>query len=157
MLGVNPWLLTGAALTILVSFFGGLNAGMKIEKASWLEMEQKYQSELQLENQKANQIALVFGESLQTSQDKVIQLQRKLNEQKSKLASCDSNGGIKLTPTFTGLYNEALQSNAGDPSQSADTPTGTDLVRVSEVHIENGKRWKDCRNQLNSLIDILNK
>lgn len=152
---LNPWLLLGALLAILASFIGGMSAGKKLERAGWLEREQELQALADQETERANQIALIYGTSLSTSQDTAFNLRRKLNEQRDQLAACLPGGGVRFTPAFAGLYNDALQTNAGHPSQPVGEAAGADATAVLDTHIENGRRWKNCRDQLNSLIDIL--
>lgn len=155
MMGFNPWLLIGALSAILASFIGGISVGTKMERTEWLERKQAYQAEVQAETDRANQVAVIYGESLGKSQDTVFNLRRKLNEQRDKLASCLPGGGVRLTDSFVGVFNEALQSNAADSSKPTGEASGADPVAVLDTHIENGRRWKGCRDQLNSIIDIL--
>ena len=155
MMGFNPWLLIGAASAILASFFGGINVGTKMERTSWLEREQELQAQVQAETKRANQVAVIYGEALVTSQDTALRLRKQFNEQREQLSSCLPGGGVRFTPAFVGLYNEALQTDAANPGQPAGEASGADPAAVIDTHIENGRRWKDCRSQLNSLIDIL--
>lgn len=152
---INPWLLIGAASAILASFIGGISVGTKMERTEWLEREQAYQAEVQAETDRANQVAVLYGESLSKSQDTAFNLRRKLNEQREQLAACLPGGGVRFTGAFVGLYNEALQGDAANPSQPAGEASGADPAAVIDTNIENGRRWKDCRNKLNALIDIL--
>lgn len=152
---INPWLLLAALSAILASFFGGISAGKKMERSDWLEREAQYQQQVQAETDRANEIATIYGLSLNQSNDKAANLRRKLNEQREQLAACLPGGGVRFTPSFVGLYNEALQGNAADSGKPVSEAAGTDAATVLDTHIENGKRWKNCRDQLNSLIDIL--
>lgn len=152
---INPWLLLAAASAILVSFFGGMSAGKSLERADWLEREAEYQQQVRKETERANEVATIYGLSLNQSNDKAANLRRLLNEQREQLASCLPGGGVRFTGDFVRLYNSALQSNAADTGKPAGEATGADAVAVLDTHIENGKRWKNCRDQLNSLIDIL--
>lgn len=152
---INPWLLIAAASTILVSFFGGMSTGKKLERSEWLEREAKYQQQVQSETDRANEVATIYGLSLNQSNDKAANLRRQLNEQREQLASCLPGGGVRFTGDFVRLYDGALQSNAADTGKPVGEATGADAVAVLDTHIENGRRWKDCRNQLNALIDIL--
>ena len=152
---INPWLLLGAASLILASFFGGISVGTKMERSEWLEREQELQAQVQAETERANQVAVIYGESLVTSQDTAFKLRRKLNEQREQLAACLPGGGVRFTGAFVGLYNEALQVNAANPGEPTGEADGASADTVIDAHIENGRRWKDCRSQLNSLIDIL--
>jgi hypothetical protein len=152
---INPWLLIAAVSAILASFFGGVSAGKKMERSDWLEREAQYQQQVQKETDRANEVATIYGLSLNQSNDKAANLRRQLNEQREQLASCLPGGGVRFTPAFAGLYNDALQSNAADSGKPSGEAAGTDAATVLDTHIENGKRWKNCRDQLNSLIDIL--
>ena len=154
---LNPWLLLGALLAILASFIGGMSAGKKLERTSWLEREQELQKLADQETERANQIALIYGTSLSTSQDTAFNLRRKLNEQRDQLASCLPSGGVRLSGSFVSLFNDALQADAGNPVAPAGEATGADPAELADAHIENGRRWKACRLQLNALIDILDR
>ena len=153
--GLNPWLLIGVLLAILASFFGGVTAGKKMERSTWLQAQIELQAAKDAETRRANQVAKAYGTALLTSQDTASTLRRKLNEQREQLASCLPGGGVRFTPAFTGLYNDALQTNARHPGQPAGEAAGADAVTVLDTHIENGRRWSACRLQLNALIDIL--
>ena len=155
ILGLNPWLLIGAASLTLASFIGGMSVGKKTERMTWLEREEQHRALMEAETERANQVATIYGEYLVTSQDTVFKLRRKLNEQREQLASCLPGGGVRFSGAFVGLYNEALQTDAANPGQPAGEASGADSAAVLDTHIENGRRWKDCRNQLNALIDIL--
>lgn len=152
---LNPWLILGALLAILVSSFGGVIVGKKLERTAWLEREQELQKLAEQETVRANEIAKLYGTSLSTSQDTAFNLRRKLNEQRDQLASCIPGGGVRLSGGFVSLFNDALQADAENPIAPAGEAAGTDPVELAEVSIENGRRWKACRLQLNSLIDIL--
>ena len=153
--GLNPWLLIGAASAILVSFIGGISVGTKMERTEWLEREQELQAQVAEETERANQVAAIYGKSLATSQDTAYQLRRKLNEQREQLAACLPGGGVRFSGAFVGLYNEALQTRPSDSSEPAGETSGADPAAVLDTHIENARRHKDCRTQLNALIDIL--
>lgn len=155
MMGLNPWLILGCLVALSASFIGGVSAGKKWERTGWLEREVELQKQVDAETKRANNIALIYGKSLATSQDTAFQLRRKLNEQRDQLASCLPGGGVRFTGAFVGMYNAALQANAANPGQPAGEADGTGADTVLETHIENGRRWTDCRSQLNSLIDIL--
>lgn len=155
VMGTNPWLLIGALSAILASFIGGISVGTKMERSDWLEREQELQALADKETARANEIATIYGQSLSKSQDTAFNLRRKLNEQRDQLASCLPGGGVRFTGAFVGLYNEALQTDAPNPSQPVGEADGARTDTVLDTHIENGKRWKNCRDQLNSIIDIL--
>lgn len=154
---INPWLLIAAASAILASFIGGMSAGKSLERSEWLEREEQHRALVKAETQRANQVAMIYGKSLQTSQDTAHQLRRKLNEQREQLASCDVRGGVRFTPAFIRLHDDALQADAANSSEPAGAASGADSAAILDTHIENGRRWKDCRNQLNALIDILER
>lgn len=154
---INPWLLIAAASAILASFIGGMSAGKSLERSEWLEREAQYQQQVQAETDRANKVATIYGLSLNQSNDKAANLRRQLNEQREQLASCLPGGGVRFTGDFVRLYDGALQSNAADTGKPVGEATGADAVAVLDTHIENGKRWKNCRDQLNSLIDILER
>ena len=59
VMGINPWLLIGAASLILASFFGGLSAGAKMERAIWLEQQQELRALADKETARANEIATI--------------------------------------------------------------------------------------------------
>ena len=155
ILGANPWLILGALSLSAVTFIGGMSVGKQLERTSWLERDQEYQEQLNQENKRSQEVAKIYSLSLQQSQDQSANLRRKLNEQQLKLDHCIPGGGVRFTPAFTGLYNEALQTSTRDTKQSISEAAGTDSIELLSTHIENGRRHKDCRNQLNALIDIL--
>lgn len=152
---INPWLLIAAASAILASFIGGMSTGKKLERSEWLEREAKYQQQVQAETDRANEVATIYGLSLHQSNDKAANLRRQLNEQREQLASCLPGGGVRFTPAFIRLHDDALQADAANSSEPAGAASGADAAAILDTHIENGRRWKDCRNQLNALIDIL--
>lgn len=153
---VNPWLLVGALSAILASFFGGLSAGKDIERSNWLERESQHAKQVEKETDLANSIAIAYGQELNSSQEKATKLRRDLNESRKKLSTC-ADGSARLTDDFVRLRDAAMQAdskNSGQPSSQADG-AGIDPAEIVEIDIENGRRWKACRGQLNSLIDIL--
>lgn len=152
---INPWLLIAAVSAILASFIGGLSAGKSLERAYWLEREANYQQQVQKETERVNEVATIYGLSLNQSNDKAANLRRQLNEQREQLASCLPGGGVRFTGDFVRLYNDALQADAANSSEPAGATSGADSAAILDTHIENGKRWKNCRDQLNALIDIL--
>lgn len=152
---INPWPLIAAVSAILASFIGGMSAGKSLERSDWLERKAKYQQQVQAETDRANEVATIYGLSLNQSNDKAANLRRQMNEQREQLASCLLGGGVRFTGDFVRLYDSALQSNAANSSEPAGAASGADSAEVLDTHIENGRRWKDCRNQLNALIDIL--
>ena len=152
---INHWLLIGALSASLASFIGGISVGTKMERSDWLEREQELKAQVQAETERANQVAVIYGESLVTSQYTALRLRKQLNEQREQLASCLPGGGVRFTPAFVRLHDDALQADAANPSEPAGAASGADSAAILDAHIENGRRWKDCRNQLNALIDIL--
>lgn len=104
----------------------------------------------------ANSIAISYGQELNVSQEKATELRRTLNESRKKLSTC-ADGSARLTADFVRLRDAAMQAdskNSGQSSSQADGP-GIDPAELVEIDIENGRRWKACRVQLNALIDIL--
>jgi hypothetical protein len=152
---LNPWLLLGAATAVLAACGSGIVVGKKLERTAWLEREAAYQQQVQAETDRANEVAQAYGLALNQSNDKAAQLRRKIHEQRDQLASCTSAGGVRLTPDFVGLYDAALQTNPANPGEPAGETGGADPVELLAVQVENGQRWKSCRDQLNALIDIL--
>ena len=126
-----------------------------MERADWTDRALKLKKEAEAETERANEIATIYGLSLSKSQDLAYQLRRKTNEQRDKLASCDVRGAVHLNPGFVRLYNDALQTGPTDPNQLVSEAGGASASDVAEVHIENGRRWKDCRLQLNAIIDVM--
>lgn len=155
--GLNPWLLLGALSAILVSFTGGVSVGKDLERADWLERDRQQQELVDQETARAGEIAKAYGTALNEANDKAVILRRRLNEQRDKLAACDGAGGVRFTGAFVRLHDDALQSRGGDSSESVGETAGAGVTaeRVVDVGIENGRRWKACRDQLNALIDIL--
>jgi hypothetical protein len=155
MIGVNPWLILGAVSAVLASFGIGAKVGSDMTETKWLKKEAEYQAQVDAESKRANEVAMIYGKSLQTSQDTASRLRRELNNVRNELSTCMPGGGVRFTGDFVRLFNHGLQTSAADTGQSAGETAGADDVTVLETHIENGKRWKQCRDQLNSLIDIL--
>lgn len=154
-LGLNPWLLLGVLLAALALFTGGVSAGKSLERSEWLDREVVHQEAVAKETERANQVAMIYGTALGKSQDTAFNLRRKLDENRKQLAACDSTGAVRLSPAFVGMFNDALQSRAPDPGQPAGEADGASADTVLDVSIENGRRCKACRDQLNALIDIL--
>ena len=153
---LNPWLLLAALLAILGSFIGGLSAGKDIERSAWLEREMQHQKTVDQETSRANGVAILYGNALNESQETAAKLRRQLNESRKNLSDC-SSGNARLNAEFVRLRDEAMQSasaDSGKPSGAADG-AGIDPADLLEIDIENGRRWKSCRQQLNALIDIL--
>lgn len=157
MPALNPWLLLGALLAALALFGSGISVGKDLERAEWLDREQQNQAMVDAETARANQIAMTYGAALNTANDTAATLRRKLNEQRDQLATCLPGGGVRFTGAFVRLHDDALQSGGGNPDQPAGSPAGTGVAadRILDTQIENGRRWKACRDQLNALIDIL--
>lgn len=158
MIGLtNPWLLLGALLVILASFGTGAKVGANWNEGKHLAAMAEQQKLTDAETARANKVAMIYGESLLISQDTASKLRRDLNNARGKLATCTPDGGVRFTPAFVGLRNDALQADAGDPGKPADPAAGTGVTAddLAEQDIENGRRWKACRSQLNALIDIL--
>ena len=158
MIGLtNPWLLLGALLVILASFGTGAKVGANWNEGKHLAELAEQQKLTDAETARANQVATIYGQSLLTSQDTASKLRRDLNNARGKLATYTPDGGVRFTPAFVGLRNDALQTDAADPGKPADPSAGAGVTAddIAEQDIENGRRWKACRSQLNALIDIL--
>jgi len=72
---------------------------------------------------------------------------------------------VGLSPEWVRLYNAALRPGGGEnqgaggtvgPASGADQPAADAPTEwdVLSNHIENAKRWSECRAQLNALIDV---
>lgn len=154
---LNPWVLLGAVLAALALFGAGVNVGVDLNEGKHLAALAEQQKLTDAETERANQVAAIYGESLLTSQDTASKLRRELNNVRGKLTVCDSAGGVRFTPEFVGLRDAAMQTDAGHPGKSADPAAGAGATadELIENDIENGRRWKACRSQLNALIDVL--
>ena len=154
---LNPWLLLGGVLVILASFGTGVKTGIDWNEGKHLAAMAEQQKLIDKETERANQVATIYGESLLTSQDTASKLRRDLNNVRGKLTVCDSAGGVRFTPEFVGLRDAAMQTDAGHSGKSADPAAGAGATadELLENDIENGRRWKACRSQLNALIDVL--
>lgn len=152
---LNPWLLVAALSTAIALFGGGMKVGVEMEKASQLEAIQAAQEEAQRLREAATTYAIRYEESRQISQDTASQLRTKTNEYRGKLADCDGRFAL-LNSDYVRLRNESMQarpSGAGQPSgASTGAATPEELL---ENDIENGQRWKQCRDQLNTLIAVV--
>lgn len=158
MIGLtNPWLLLGAVLVVLSSFGAGLKAGATWNEGKHLAALAEQQKLTDAETARANKVATIYGESLLTSQDTVSKLRKELSNARGKLATCTPDGGVRFTAAFVGLRNSALQAAATDTGKPADPPAGAGATPddILDQDIENGRRWKACRLQLNALIDAL--
>lgn len=73
-----------------------------------------------------------------------------------------------LSTRWVRLYNEALAPGGGNDSPAGGTAgapggagdassSGLDQWDVLSVHAENGRRWSECRAQVNALIDTFTK
>lgn len=155
--GLNPWLLLGALSAALVLFGSGISVGRDLERTEWLERDQQHQEAVQAETARAGQVAMAYGTALNEANDKATTLRRKLDEQRDQLAGCLPGGGVRFTPAFTSLHDAALQSASRDSTEPAGPAAGAGVTadRVLDTQIENGRRWRACRDQLNALIDIL--
>ena len=153
----NPWLLLGAVFAALALFGAGVNVGADLNEGKHLAAADAQKKLTDAETARANQVATIYGQSLLTSQDTASKLRRDLNNARGKLATYTPDGGVRFTPAFVGLRNDALQTDAADPGKPADPSAGAGVTAddIAEQDIENGRRWKACRSQLNALIDIL--
>lgn len=158
MTGVlNPWSLLAGVLLILASFGTGVKVGVKWNEGEHLAAMAEQQKLTDAETERANQVAMIYGESLLTSQDTASKLRKELNDVRGKLTVCDGAGGVRFTPEFVGLRDAAMQADGKNTAKLAYSPAGASVTadELVENDIENGRRWKACRTQLNALIDIL--
>lgn len=152
---LNPWLLVAALSTAIALFGGGVKVGIEMEKASQLEAIQDAQEEAKRLREAAAIYAIHYEESRQTSLDTASQLRIQTNEYRGKLASCDGRFAL-LNSDYVRLRNESMQSSVPGGRQPADASTGTFTPEeVLENDIENGRRWRQCRDQLNALIAVV--
>jgi hypothetical protein len=140
-----------------VLFGSGISVGKDLERAEWLERDQRQSKLVEAETERAAVVAQAYGTALNDANDKATTLRRKLDEQHNQLANCLPGGGVRFTPAFASLHDAALQSASRDSAEPTGAPAGAGVAadRVLDTQIENGRRWRACRDQLNALIDIL--
>ena len=152
---LNPWLLAAALSTAIALFGGGMKVGIEMEKASQLEAIQASQEEAKRLREAATTYAIHYEESRQISQDTASQLRIKTNEYRGKLADCDGRFAL-LNSDYVRLRNESMQTRDSGAGQPPGASTGAVTPEeLLENDIENGQRWKQCRDQLNTLIAVV--
>ena len=155
MFGVNQWLLVGFLLA-LVSVGGiGYKVGSDSVKADLYAQAQAAEVEQKRLQKAANTYALEYEKTRQEADNTAANLRKQLNEKRNQLASCDGKFAL-LNAEFVRLRNAALQARASNPAEPAGAATGTVTPEdVIDNDIENGRRWKVCRDQLNALIEVV--
>ena len=155
--GLNAWLLVGALLVTAASYFMGLSDGIDQEQGKQAIAQARLQSLIDAQNERAQVIATTYAESIQTSSDTALKLRRELDGTKKNLVTCDA-GRAWLSAEFVRLHDAALQAVPNDTGKSTGEAAGAVAPEVLlDTEIENGKRWRNCRDQLNAIIDILEK
>ena len=148
------WLVV--CLVLVVAAFGsGIKVGSDLEYAKQAREMERYREALQEQTKKANNVAMDFEKSLLASQDTASKLRKELSNAKAKFVTCSKADGVRFTGDYIRLHNDALQTSAADPGESDGASAGASIASVLDTQIENGRRWKSCRDQLNALIDVL--
>ena len=156
---LNPYWPLIKATVLLGLLAGAFLFGCRYQSgrdaAATLEALEAKQKEVDRKQGIINQWALDFGRLRQESEDNAVTLRRKLNGYKGQLSNCSAGVKPPLTGVFVGMYNDAVLSRDTYRPGPADASTGADPADVIDNAIENGKRWKQCRDQLTRLINAV--
>ena len=152
---LNPWLIIVALGALIAATGIGYRLGGDSARASLYEEIKSQQDEAEKLRAAAVTYATHYETQRQASLDTASQLRRRINEHRNQLANCDGRF-VLLNAQFMRLRNEAMQPAARDSDEPSGTTAGTVTPEeLLENDIENGQRWKQCRDQLNALIEAL--
>jgi hypothetical protein len=156
MFGVmNPWLLVGLLIALTAATGTGYKLGSDSVKAQLYAQQEAAEADRKQLQKAANTYAFQYEQTRQDAETTAHNLRRELNAKRNQLASCDGRFAL-LNAEFIRLRNAALQAKGGDTAEPADAATGTVTPEeLIEFEIENGKRWKQCRDQLTALIEVV--
>lgn len=159
MFGLNPWLIVAFLLALATAGGSGFKLGMDHVRAQELAQLQEAQKAADEKQEVINGYAKSYEVLKQNSDEAAANLRRQLNEQRGQLSACSGNFAL-LNARYVRLHNAALQAASANSDQPANASTGAGFVTADDVidnAIENGKRWKQCRTQLNALIEVVSK
>ena len=160
MFGVmNPWPLVALLLALGSAGGFGFKLGADSVKAQLYTQAEAAEVEQKRLQKVAQTYAMEYEKTRQEADNTAANLRKQLNEKRNQLAHCDGRY-MRLNADYVRLYNAALQAKPRDSAESAGAATGAADAGVTpeqtlEVAIENGKRWKSCRDQLNALIEVV--
>lgn len=160
MIGLfNPWVILAGLLALAGAGTFGYSMGVDSVQADLYEAQQARDADAAEHQTQINAVATAYGKAYLDADDAAHTLRREVNENRNQLADCSGRFAL-LNSQFVRLRNDALQlrTKARDPAEPADPTAGTGSVTPEEVlenDIENGRRWKHCRDQLNALIEVV--
>jgi hypothetical protein len=155
MFGLNPWVILCGVLALVGATGIGYKAGSDSVKAQLYLQQEAAEAEKKQLQKAANTYAMQYEQTRQDAETTAHNLRRELNAKRNQLASCDGRFAL-LNAEFVRLRNAALQAKGGDSPEPADAAAGTVTPEeLIEFEIENGKRWKQCRDQLTALIEVV--
>jgi hypothetical protein len=150
----NPYVLVGAILVLLGSYFYGHHAG-------WSERDAEMQSEIAKKNEESRQTEQKLTEQvnqaatkLQEANDVVTQKQTALDRAIRAGRVRISTGCVQSTPnptTSTGDRNQAGSQSNGPADQASDAERAT-LAAIAEIVAQGDRNTQ----QLNTCIDAFN-
>lgn len=151
---MNPWLILGAVFAIFSSCTTGYVAGRKHESNKWkaAEAEQLAQQIKDRDAYLANVAEMVKLYNEKKEKTRVVY--RTIREE----VPVETTGAKCLGAGATGLWNKGLAGEVvlpGAAAGAADSPAGngaTDTEVLGNA-ITNFEQYKQCRDQLNALID----
>lgn len=160
MIGLfNPGLILVALTVLAGAGTFGYRLGADSIKADLYVVQQERDAAAAEHQTQINAVAATYGQAYLAADDKAHQLRSQLDAHRNNLADCSGRFAL-LNSQFVRLRNEALQlrTQTSGPAEPPDPAAGTGSVSPEEVlanDIENGRRWKHCRDQLNALIEVV--
>lgn len=152
---LNPWLIVALLLALGSAGGFGFKLGSDSVKAQLYAQQKAMEAERDQLQKAANTYAMQYEQTRQDAETTAHNLRRQLNEKRNQLASCDGRIAL-LNGEFIRLRNAALQAKPSDSTEPAGAAPGTVTPEeLIELEIENGKRWKQCRDQLTALIEVV--
>lgn len=151
---LNPWVLLCVLATLATSCTTGYVAGRKHEANSW-KAEQAEQLQAQIKEREvylANITEMVKQYNEKKEKTRVVY--RTIREEVPVVTT----GGGCLGAGAVGLWNKGLAGQLAlppAPAGAADSPAGTGATDTEVLGnaVENFEQYKQCRDQLNALID----
>lgn len=151
---LNPWVLLGSVLILLGSCSTGYVAGRKHEANSW-KAEQAKVLDAQIKEREAylaNVTEMVKQYNEKKEKTRVVY--RTIREQ----VPGATTGGVCFSQSAVSLWNSGLSGEkllSGSTPGAADAPAGNGAsdTEVLGNAVTNFEQYKQCRDQLNKLID----
>jgi len=142
-------------MLVVSAFFYGMHVQKGFDAEAKLKLVIDQQKATAAKQAEVNKWAEDFSRLRFESDNNALSLRKRLGELNGKLATCNGNVAT-LTGDFRVLYNSAIAADPGNRPEPVTISSGASAAitpeAVVEVTIENGKRWKQCRDQLTSLI-----